>query len=184
MAYRKNKFTQNIDMFRKIVADSNSIRDVQTKLGYKESGGIYKYLRRAFLDYEIDISHFTGQTWNKGKTRENDSRVDKASKNLEVDWDVAFSYGSSIGNAALLKRIIVSGKREYCCEDCKLSSWHGKPIRLQLDHVNGDNLDNRESNLKILCPNCHSQTDTFSRGIKPVREATCWWKKYSLCSRG
>lgn len=40
-------------------------------------------------------------------------------------------------------------------------TWEGKPLRLQLDHANGDNTDNREENLRLLCPNCHSQTETY-----------------------
>lgn len=47
------------------------------------------------------------------------------------------------------------------CEWCGLGpEWNGKPIVLELDHVNGNPRDNRLENLRILCPNCHSQTDT------------------------
>jgi len=50
----------------------------------------------------------------------------------------------------------------YECSICKLKdSWNNKPITLQLDHINGINNDNRLSNLRFLCPNCHSQTTTF-----------------------
>jgi hypothetical protein len=49
------------------------------------------------------------------------------------------------------------------CEICEIgSSWNNKPLVLQLDHINGINNDNRLENLRLLCPNCHSQTDTFS----------------------
>ena len=39
--------------------------------------------------------------------------------------------------------------------------WCGKEITLELDHINGDNRDHRVQNLRLLCPNCHSQTDTW-----------------------
>ena len=45
--------------------------------------------------------------------------------------------------------------------ECHLASWNGRPIPLELDHVNGRRTDNRLDNLRILCPNCHAQTDTY-----------------------
>lgn len=52
---------------------------------------------------------------------------------------------------------------EYKCACCgNTGEWNGRPLVLQLDHINGDNCDNRLENLRFLCPNCHSQTDTFA----------------------
>ena len=57
---------------------------------------------------------------------------------------------------------------KYKCAICGNNGiWNNQKLVLQLDHKNGDNTDNRLSNLRLLCPNCHSQTDTFSgRNIK------------------
>lgn len=46
-------------------------------------------------------------------------------------------------------------------EACGLTEWPSDPISLELHHINGDGQDNRLENLTLLCPNCHSQTDTW-----------------------
>jgi len=62
----------------------------------------------------------------------------------------------------------------FRCAECdNVGEWRGRPLTLQLDHVNGIYNDNRLENLRWLCPNCHSQTETFAgRGsVRRVREA-------------
>lgn len=58
-------------------------------------------------------------------------------------------------------RLFEAGLKERRCERCGLSEWRGRPLALELHHVNGDGLDNTLENLLLLCPNCHSQTDTW-----------------------
>jgi 5-methylcytosine-specific restriction endonuclease McrA len=59
-------------------------------------------------------------------------------------------------------RILKENLLPYVCAVCNVSEWNGKPISLHLDHINGKNGDHRIENLRFLCPNCHSQTDTYT----------------------
>lgn len=61
----------------------------------------------------------------------------------------------------LKQRLISEGIKQNKCEECGIEEWNGKSLTCQLDHVNGISTDHRLENLRILCPNCHSQTDTF-----------------------
>lgn len=73
------------------------------------------------------------------------------------------SYKSSPFNELPLaeKRRVLINRQEGKCAECGLQSWQGKPITLELHHINGIHGDDREENLIFLCPNCHSQTDNF-----------------------
>lgn len=127
-----------------IVKNSHSYRDVIKKVGYTTvSGGNTKTVRSRIEKYGIDTSHFS----NNGamiRTEENVFCKDStAAQKVLRDW---FKKGEYV---------------PYQCDCCGISEWQGKKLVLQLDHINGDNHDNRLENLHWLCPNCHSQTDTF-----------------------
>lgn len=72
-----------------------------------------------------------------------------------------FKENSSYSNELVKQRIITQDLLEYKCKCCGISDWQGQTIVLDLDHINGDNRNNRLENLRFLCPNCHSQTDTY-----------------------
>ena len=82
-----------------------------------------------------------------------DYKSKKAMNDYITTWSVSpFS--------SLPKKYIIE-TRGYKCEVCGISEWQGVPISLQLDHIDGNSDNNHKDNLRLLCPNCHSQTDTF-----------------------
>jgi hypothetical protein len=69
----------------------------------------------------------------------------------------------------LKNRLYSEGIKTNRCEICNIDSWNGKPIQCELDHINGKSSDHRLENLRVICPNCHSQTNTFrAKNIKPA----------------
>lgn len=71
---------------------------------------------------------------------------------------------------SLYKKLIESGREEKC-EICGISVWQNQPITLQIHHKDGNPKNNDFSNLQILCPNCHSQTDNYcSKNRKKIKE--------------
>ena len=134
---------------------SLSIAQMCRELGVKPIGGNYRILHNKIKEYDIDISHFTGKAWNQGLRYR---QINKA-KPLEEILKENTSYQSF----KLKNRLLKEGIKEHKCEnpECGLTEWLGKPIPLELHHINGNNTDNRLENLILLCPNCHALTDTY-----------------------
>ena len=65
--------------------------------------------------------------------------------------------------ANVKRRLLAVGLLENRCQECGLSEWLGEPLTIQIDHINGLRDDHRLENLRMLCPNCHSQTDTYGQ---------------------
>ena len=67
-------------------------------------------------------------------------------------------------------RLVEANLKNNICECCGIIDWNGKAISMHLDHIDGNHYNHTLSNLRILCPNCHSQTDTY--GSKKLKIKT------------
>ena len=93
-------------------------------------------------------------------------------RSKSLDFDKMFVENSDTRRHLIKQRLLKEGILSNTCSECGLDGdWNGKPIVMVLDHINGVNNDNRIENLRMLCPNCNSQTPTFSgRNVKRNKE--------------
>lgn len=143
-----HKYSEN--QLRDAVKRSASMRQVLQKLNVAAYGGNYDVLRKAIKHFNMDTSHFTGQAWNKGKKLPPKQPIKNYLNNK-----------FPIQSFKLKNRLIKEGIFEHRCSKCEHTKWFNQPIPLELDHINGDNKDNRIKNLRLLCPNCHALTPTY-----------------------
>lgn len=152
MSREKSKVYQISDEeFRQLIAESDSYSDCLRGLGLGTSGGSSTdILKRRIRELNCSTEHFG----TKSKIK---------SPNIRYPLEEILIENSNYTSIARLKnRLIKENKIEYKCAICGINEWQGKPLVLQLDHINGINNDHRLENLRFLCPNCHSQTLTFS----------------------
>ena len=148
---RKRRYT---DLeFIEAVRTSISITEALRKIGLRPSGGNSTHFKFIANELNVDWSHFKGMGHMAGK-RHNHTPTTPLEKILVIN-----SAHSSRNN--IKRRLLKAGLMVYVCATCGIDEWKDKPLALHLDHVNGHPTDNRLENLRLLCPNCHSQTPTF-----------------------
>jgi predicted RNA-binding Zn-ribbon protein involved in translation (DUF1610 family) len=155
----KIKYKYERALLEKLVAESISIREVMTKLGITPiSGGMHAHVKARIKREGIDTSHFKGKGANFGAKHVGGSKILSARELLVLN------QGEYKTKAHRLRRALLEIGRLYNCYICGLNgTWREKPLLLEVEHINGNALDNREDNLQFLCPNCHSQTETFRK---------------------
>jgi len=149
--------------FIKIVQGSQSISEVIITMSLVPAGGNYSTFHARVKRLNLKIDHFVGNAWSKGRTLGPRRPIEDYLNNV-----------CGISSYDLKKRLLSESIFEYKCSKCRRIEWNNQPIPIELDHINGNHKDNTLSNLRLLCPNCHAQTDTY-RG-KNIKKALSYRK--------
>jgi len=139
------------------VAESVSIAEVLRRLGRPNNGAQRRMLHQWITEEQLATSHFLGQGHNRGKPGTTPAKSPEA---------VLIKHNRQRRTATkhLRRALCEIGVPEQCARCGTSPEWLGKPMTLEVDHINGDWSDDRPENLRLLCPNCHAITSTWCRG--------------------
>lgn len=161
-------WTTSKNKLQDILDNVSTYKEVLQEIGIdKRSQGHYnRRLNKRIEEDKINLEKFSKNAKIfRFKLAKNLSKY-----NAYPDKEV-FCKNSMIGSDCVKKRILSRGLIKYECKECGCGEeWNGKPICLQLDHINGINNDHRLENLRFLCPNCHSQTKTWGRKRRTTKK--------------
>lgn len=144
----KLKYTEeHIEEIKEMLKEKRPIHEIARKLGIKYVT-LIRHLRTLEIPYE-----------------KNPQRKGIAHREVRKDSWYYLGTENYINSKVLKKKLIEDGIKEYKCERCGNTEWNGKPIPLELHHINGDHTDNRLENLIILCSNCHSQEHEYCKNM-------------------
>lgn len=143
------------DQLAPAVAASRSIAGVLRLLDIVDNGAGRTLVKRSMEVHNLSIGHFVGQGHGRGVPSKNRKSAAQILVRLEP--------GCSRTKTVHLRRALDDVNVPHTCNTCGVGDvWQGKRLVLEIDHINGDRLDNRKENLRYLCPSCHSQTKTFA----------------------
>jgi len=131
------------------VKKSINYREIIEAMGGNPGPSTYNTLHRNIAKYNISTGHLTGCARGPSNVLTKEQFEKKLIEN-------STPYFNSIRKSLLTYNYFA-----YECNICKVIDWVGKPLKLEFDHINGLRTDNRLINLRLLCPNCHSQTETY-----------------------
>jgi len=144
----KHRWTE--EQLREAVSQAKTIAAVLRVLkSMNVANGSYDTIRADVKRYGIDDSHFI--RYSRSSLEERAARFVK----------LQLIKSDKPAGSSLARKLVFFGIKEPKCEICDIIEWLGKPPPLQADHIDGDRTNNELSNLRILCANCHQQTETW-----------------------
>lgn len=147
-------FTYTDEQLKNAIMSNNTMAGVMRTLGLRPHGNLAKSIKKHAQSLGIDFSHF---------------HYDSNTRRSKIPLEKILVSGSDYYYSTMLKkRLIDSGLLDGTrCAICGIKPfWNGQVLNFQLDHINGQHNDNRIENLRLICPNCHTQCPTFCRGNK------------------
>ncbi|MFE0471533.1 HNH endonuclease signature motif containing protein [Streptomyces sp. NPDC058947] len=141
------------EVLERAVAASTNMCDVLRALGLDVVGGNHTHISRRIKAYGIDTSHF------RVPTRRGKPRPRRTPEALLVEQPP--EYARRVPADRLKWAMRARGVEERCALCGTEAVWRGRPLALEVDHINGRWQDNRIENLRLLCPNCHATTDRY-----------------------
>lgn len=148
---KESKYTKKV--LEEAVSLSTSINGVLRFFNLKITGSNHSYLSKKIRENKISTKHFINYKENLKPG------FNKHSKESFIN---SLNENKTYTGTFILNKLISLNIKERMCEICNLKEWNNKEIPLEIDHINGCHEDNRLENLRLLCPNCHAQTDTYS----------------------
>ena len=157
------KYTK--EWLEELCKESYSYAEVLKKAGRKQGGGAQATLKQKINEFNIDVSHFTGQKWTLKPSWEPQTGLRE-----KYSLEDIFKKNSFISQKVLRGYIERHNLLEYRCQNCGCDgSWMNGEIALELHHIDGDTTNNELSHLQYLCPNCHALTKNYRGKNKALK---------------
>lgn len=146
-----SKYTD--DIIKNAVSNCYSVSEVVRYIGAGVSGSVHSHVSRRISSLNLNTEHF----------KPKHSVISSSRKSSEIILTELPKGSKRLPRRQLLRAMLETGI-SYSCLLCNINStWNDLPINLEIDHIDGNSLNNTKNNLRFLCPNCHSQTNSNNR---------------------
>lgn len=132
-------------IIREAISKSKSMAEASSKTTMN-----FKTFRKYAKEFHIYLPNPTGKGIYKPRMKGKTS-IEDILKGLHPEYQTF----------KLAKRLLKDGIKSHICEICNLTDWNNRPIPLELDHIDGNPYNHVNSNIRLICPNCHAQTSTY-----------------------